>query len=433
MEKFIDNFERNFSSDIVETLWDSENYFFSKYYIDNNGIISMLKANSTYLEIKNYNQKNIGMNIRDFKSDDDIPTITKIFEMSRKNISNICFLTEYIYGGKYTLWKIYVKIDFPVVKCIGEIVKDFDEYIFSRHNTSDCLMKTIIVTDKNGRFCVDMFSDGMENLFPDINVGCCIDEISKESTFTAKLSSVLEMCRTQNGIIRYFDIMNCCNGKCQNMYIVTTPFHHNNSDSILINFSAIKCDFWSNIYSATPTEVDNNGAAHITGFSFFGTCVLDCNDKENPLIMERNEFFSSLLKHNEINIKSIVASPLFKRVLKNEVPASDLIVHKKDGIRYTYSINIIPQIKNDTLRYILVIVVPTEKTEIINENIFKNLTPREAETIDLVIKGYTNKYIAYTLHISEGTVKKTLYNSYHKLGVQSRVDIIKMKYEDRQK
>ncbi len=54
----------------------------------------------------------------------------------------------------------------------------------------------------------------------------------------------------------------------------------------------------------------------------------------------------------------------------------------------------------------------------------EGLTVREREMIELVIQGYTNRYISQHLCVSEGTVKKTLHNAYAKLQISSRIELI---------
>ena len=44
--------------------------------------------------------------------------------------------------------------------------------------------------------------------------------------------------------------------------------------------------------------------------------------------------------------------------------------------------------------------------------------------LEHVVKGCTNKRIALCLGIAEGTVKKTLYNIYKKLHIQSRAEAV---------
>lgn len=58
-----------------------------------------------------------------------------------------------------------------------------------------------------------------------------------------------------------------------------------------------------------------------------------------------------------------------------------------------------------------------------NENDY-NLTERESEVLDFLVKGYTNSQIAETLVIVEGTVKNHLVNIYQKLNVHSRAEAI---------
>jgi DNA-binding NarL/FixJ family response regulator len=51
-----------------------------------------------------------------------------------------------------------------------------------------------------------------------------------------------------------------------------------------------------------------------------------------------------------------------------------------------------------------------------------DLTDRETEVLKLVVKGKTNREIAYELEISEKTVEKHLNNVFEKLNVRSRVE-----------
>ncbi len=52
------------------------------------------------------------------------------------------------------------------------------------------------------------------------------------------------------------------------------------------------------------------------------------------------------------------------------------------------------------------------------------LTPREKEILTLVARGYTNKAIAATLHISDRTVQGHLAHIYEKLQVQNRTEAV---------
>lgn len=53
-----------------------------------------------------------------------------------------------------------------------------------------------------------------------------------------------------------------------------------------------------------------------------------------------------------------------------------------------------------------------------------SLTSREAEMSRLILAGFGNKEIAGELGISENTVRNHIYNLYHKLGIQKRMDLV---------
>lgn len=59
-----------------------------------------------------------------------------------------------------------------------------------------------------------------------------------------------------------------------------------------------------------------------------------------------------------------------------------------------------------------------------DEGTLFNLTRREREVLELLIKGYTNHQIACELFVSIDTVKKHLRNIYDKMGVQNRTSAI---------
>jgi len=51
------------------------------------------------------------------------------------------------------------------------------------------------------------------------------------------------------------------------------------------------------------------------------------------------------------------------------------------------------------------------------------LTPRQGQIVSLVAQGFKNKEIAYSLGITEGTVKVYLYKLFRKLGINDRLDL----------
>ncbi|MBI9104305.1 MAG: helix-turn-helix transcriptional regulator [Spirochaetales bacterium] len=68
---------------------------------------------------------------------------------------------------------------------------------------------------------------------------------------------------------------------------------------------------------------------------------------------------------------------------------------------------------------------PQINTDISNEQKLKwQLTDREVEVSQAILRGDSNKEIASNLHISYSTVKNHIYNIYGKTGAKSRVDLV---------
>lgn len=57
-------------------------------------------------------------------------------------------------------------------------------------------------------------------------------------------------------------------------------------------------------------------------------------------------------------------------------------------------------------------------------SLFEEMTSREQEICTLLAKGLTNKQIAETLFISEGTVKNYISGIYEKTGIHDRAKLI---------
>ena len=59
-----------------------------------------------------------------------------------------------------------------------------------------------------------------------------------------------------------------------------------------------------------------------------------------------------------------------------------------------------------------------------NSHLFELMTNREIEICSLLLKGFTNKQIAETIYISEGTVKNYISSIYDKTGIHDRAKLI---------
>jgi len=74
----------------------------------------------------------------------------------------------------------------------------------------------------------------------------------------------------------------------------------------------------------------------------------------------------------------------------------------------------------------VVVGMPLELLEKAEEGSEGVLSARELEILLLAARGLSNRQIANRVHLAEGTVKRHLTNSYHKMGVGSRGEATRM-------
>lgn len=169
----------------------------------------------------------------------------------------------------------------------------------------------------------------------------------------------------------------------------------------------------SNIYGVYPQT------------DYFGVCEISYADKNNPCIIGCNHYFKNLIEKTEIKLHYIINHAAFQTCAKTcSTATGDFLTQTKSGKLGKFKINVthISEVDNDLF---IVVLFPEEK-EMVNLDLnFANLSKREREILTYAANGLTNRYIAKKLNITEGTVKKTIYNGYKKLGICSRIELIK--------
>ena len=96
-----------------------------------------------------------------------------------------------------------------------------------------------------------------------------------------------------------------------------------------------------------------------------------------------------------------------------------------------YNVSFVPLLSGERIKKIFVTTADTTEVLKLKDRLNVKLTKREEEILSLASNGYTNKYIAYLLGVTEGTVKKIISNGYRKLGISSRPELVKFYLSDR--
>jgi DNA-binding NarL/FixJ family response regulator len=78
----------------------------------------------------------------------------------------------------------------------------------------------------------------------------------------------------------------------------------------------------------------------------------------------------------------------------------------------------------------MVVGMPREMLEEAEGRAERAISARELEILLLVARGLSNRQIAARTHLTEGTVKRHLHNTYHKMGVGSRGEAVRKALHD---
>lgn len=137
------------------------------------------------------------------------------------------------------------------------------------------------------------------------------------------------------------------------------------------------------------------------------------------LAMERTQ-----LLLNPLEKEQLFDLPIWKEMLVSKRTCETAYTVVRNNRKYHYKFMLIPILRNGHLFKAIFAMV--DSTALVNEQLIHKtpLSKRELEILSYVIKGEKNSFIATTLGISDGTVKRTISNAYSKLGISSRVELL---------
>ncbi len=159
-----------------------------------------------------------------------------------------------------------------------------------------------------------------------------------------------------------------------------------------------------------PVIEDNLGT-----FSSFNCCSIS----SGKITAMSKKFFEFIESFN-IDLETFTESDALITSEESNLPDSKILIFNDNLQPYIFMTTAIPSSNPSECDYILFInKVPSENklTKLLD------LTPREFEAVRLASKGYTNRSIADTLNIAEGSVARLLSNSYSKLQISSKLEI----------
>ncbi len=168
--------------------------------------------------------------------------------------------------------------------------------------------------------------------------------------------------------------------------------------------------------------IDTNYPANFT----YGSCLINMEDY---LFVEiANRQFYTFLTDCGLTVEDIMKLSDYTNAIEKATPITSTHIFKnckgREGDKNILNLNFIPQF-NEKKCIKMMIIITAEDTA---PTLSKLLTKRELQIANYIALGRTNRYIAFELNVTEGTIKRTIHNIYQKLGISSRVELINHMY-----
>ena len=254
-----------------------------------------------------------------------------------------------------------------------------------------------------------------DNKYRVVSYGECLEKylsvinncVENEEHFIGIMNTCVELQTSIGFIIKSFSLAG------QLFRITLFPIVHTNLTTIIANISPV---------SKSDSNSDDGGNVTV------GNCVIGLNKEGFRIFKSVSPGFTNFFDTSSVSPKDILYCRAVNVCLTTMSRSEcELRVDYGEGVVKSFSVTAVPyRGENSSLNAVLTIIPSANAVSPDTSDTSKNITEREQEVINLAAKGCTNKYIAHKLLITEGTVKKTLHNAYKKLGIKSRMELIRL-------
>lgn len=391
-----------------------------------NGNLTLKYANETFLTVFDFHPDVIGKKIFDIFDKSLSKIITEKFYFYYQKQDSFTFinlLENSIHTDEKGSWKYHVYFKNNVMICIGtKIYPSEDTYNLEckssdihQLNYTNYLYFSVLKKEKSY-----YFSSDDTTLLNIINHDTLIGEklnVIDLFSYEPKIFNIFDSCIYNHKIIEYVD----CN-------------EHNYYKVRLIPSKTNKWEIYVLVIYISKEEYENEKFSQYATYTFFpvesnyASCMIKIENGKKSFELA-NKYFNELQDEYHLKVEKIMRTREFQLTVKEGIYTKATYSLKNNhGIECPVLINFIPiNTQKKESKKILLVATISEKQ--LKDNQLENiLTKRELEIATSVAQNETNKYIAHKLNICEGTVKRTVYNIYQKLGINSRVELTKLLY-----
>lgn len=408
-------------------VWDRDDYYIASFRRFSDGSIILQKCNNTYLSFNGLAPGDVGKRLRDIFAEAYIHAVHSAFE----KVQAVPDCLTHIREINCSYWETNLYFEGMDLKILSKRITDVsaakisDRYLNhidfnlqrERHNHSMVLYRQ----DKTGKFAVEQCSGNLcRALGVDISKLQDFAELLKTRCTWFRSAAILEDCIRLNKPMRILEIFRRDDSF---LYLIVTllPLVNGKESRVILTGFQLGEDEYYRMQQQPSNMFDDLMESRCVGVCLVvlqNTAFDRC-----PYALHTNPFFEELLANGGFTLADICEDHAVKNCLKKHaITTGSVNLPTKSGSKRF----LLCAVPTGCSNRILLSLCPKESLFTGTSILFATLTQREHEVVNYVVDGRTNRQIACALDISEGTVKKIIYNAYQKLHITSRIDLIKL-------
>ncbi len=370
-------------------------FFFCTFKMRDSEII-LTESNAVFRRLVGNRKKITGCSAENILSPQSYRYLSSLFNRYRDNSKLCTILTEGRNDTVYTVECLFVN---GTACFTGKAIKDYRLFLQENKDifcgkSSSLYIGTVSAVSKDGEYEIRACSENITEMLPPRTEGEKISEAFKSRISDKMFCGILSECIEKNTPMSFFG------------------FTGENYTPVRISAKPIISKINNEIVLSFEEAFQTCGA--ISDYAF---CEVGKTNQGSFFIADMNETMSELLKKDKISFSRICGKEA--AVTAKEKAGAVTKIRSSDG--GYFCAKYFPRYDENCLSgyYVTINLVPKAAE-------FKKLSSREKRALTLAADGNPNKYIAHVMNISEGTVKKMLHDGYGKLGISSRVELVKL-------
>lgn len=405
----------------IEKKWFDTSKAVCKYVRLKNSAVILESGNPLFFEIMKLPRTACGKDIFDILPRTRAEYIKMLMDSFGNDSSVFRYVRETSDGSR--ILEISAVCRSNVMYCIAEPMISCDLLIKTADSSENGLYDNplsftgtlIAYKNSDGRMLIESCSDSLSSHAPDICTGADLGDILKKYMCRICTTRLINECIEKNQPMRYYDMTVIKTSYC-------TPLHPLGILRVSMLPIIGTADAPKAVITVSTVRTGDFSASqrHDSSGEHPAVFLARRSDSNEIYIEKMSLKLALMLADGEVLYEDICSccTENFDSTVGDNVVRNCIITGRDSA---EYAVNLVPGYAADRSKGVLGTVKPRPKTA--GQQL---LTARENEILSLAAAGNSNRYIALHLKISEGTVKKILHNGYTKLGIGSRVELVKL-------